>query len=301
MKMTPIMTEKICIITGANSGIGKAAAIQIAQAGHRVILACRNPGRGEGALQDICKQSESDAVELMTVDMSLRSSIRAFADAFRAKYDRLDVLIHNAAAFDTSRKEPAFTEEESESIWATNHLGPVLLTDLLLDSIKRSEQGRIITISSKGLIAYPFLKVNLEDPEFRKRKFSVQRAYYQSKLAQVMYTYWLADKLRGTAVTVNSIRVTNVKIDVDSRYPDISRLARMSYALKSSFAITPEEMARTYTYLALSDEASGTTGAYFDDPTHKVSSSGYSRDKENIERVMNLTMTYLEEEAAGKE
>jgi NAD(P)-dependent dehydrogenase (short-subunit alcohol dehydrogenase family) len=295
------MTGKICIITGANSGIGKAAAIQIAQAGHHVILACRNPDRGESALQEVREQSGNDVAELMIVDMSLRSSIRAFAEEYRAKYDKLDVLVHNAAAFDTSRKEPIFTEEGVESIWATNHLGPVLLTDLLLEPITRSEQGRIITISSKGLIAYPFLKVDLEDPEFRKRKFSVQKAYYQSKLAQVMYTYWFADKLRDTAVTVNSIRVTNVKIDVDSRYPDISRLARMSYALKSSFAITPEEMAKTYTFLALSDEVSGTTGAYFDDPSHMVSSSGYSRDKENIEGVMVLTLRYLQEEVAAEE
>jgi NAD(P)-dependent dehydrogenase (short-subunit alcohol dehydrogenase family) len=291
-----IMTEKICAITGANSGIGKAAAIQIAQAGYRVILACRNLARGEIALREIREQSGSDAVELMIVDMSLRSSIRAFAEAFCSRHETLDVLIHNAAAFDTTRKEAVFTTEGVESIWATNHVGPVLLTDLLLDSIERSEQGRIITISSKGLIAYPFLKVNLEDPEFRRRKFSVAKAYYQSKLAQVMYTYWLAEKLRGTLVTVNSIRVTNVKIDIESRYPDASRVARSMYAMKSRFSISPEEMARTYTYLAFSDEVSQTTGAYFDDPSHLVSSSGYSRDRENIDKVMDLTMSYLEKE-----
>jgi NAD(P)-dependent dehydrogenase (short-subunit alcohol dehydrogenase family) len=293
------MAQKICAITGANSGIGKAAAIQIAQAGHRVILACRNPERGESALQEIREQSGSNALELMIVDMSLRSSIRAFAEAFRSTYETLDILIHNAAAFDTTRKEPAYTAEGVESIWATNHVGPVLLTDLLLDSIKRSEQGRIITISSKGLIAYPLLKVDLEDPEFRGRKFSVAKAYYQSKLAQVMYTYWLAEKLKDTAVTVNSIRVTNVKIDIDSRYPDASRIARTMYAIKSRFSISPEEMAKTYTYLALSDEVSQTTGTYFDDPTHVVNSSAYSRDKENIEMVMSLTMSYLEEEGRG--
>ena len=295
------MAEKICTITGANSGIGKAAAIQIAQAGHRVILACRNPARGESALQEVREQSGSDAVELMIVDMSLRSSIRAFAKAFRAKYERLDVLIHNAAAFDTAQKEPKHTDEGVESIWATNHLGPVLLTELLLDKIKASEQGRVITISSKGLVVYPLLKVDLEDPEFRKRKFSVSKAYYQSKLAQVMYTYWLAEKLKDSAVTVNSIRVANVKIDIDARYPDVSWLARTMYAIKSSFSISPEEMAETYTYLALSDEVSSTTGAYFDDPTYKVTSSGYSRDKENIERVMKLTMGYLEEELTVRE
>jgi NAD(P)-dependent dehydrogenase (short-subunit alcohol dehydrogenase family) len=236
------MKQKVCIITGGNSGIGKAAAIQIAQQGHKVIIACRSQQRGAAALADIRQQANSDDVELMLVDMSLQSSIRDFAQAFLARYDVLDVLIHNAAAFDIRQKQIAFTEEGVEKIWATNHVGPVLLTDLLLDALKRSEQGRIITISSKGLVTYPFLKVDLDDPEFRERKFSVQKAYYQSKQAQVMYTYWLAEMLKETAVTTNSIRVTNVRIDVDERYPNMPTLLRKMYALKSRFAITPEEM-----------------------------------------------------------
>jgi NAD(P)-dependent dehydrogenase (short-subunit alcohol dehydrogenase family) len=172
-------------------------------------------------------------------------------------------------------------------------VGPVLLTDLLLPAIKRSEQGRIITISSKGLVTYPFLRVDLADPEFARRKFSVQKAYYQSKLAQMMYTYWLADKLRDTAVTVNSIRVTNVKIDVESRYPNMPKLAQKAYALKSKFSISPAEMAQTYTYLATSPEVSRTTGAYFDDPKHIVQSSKYSRDRQHIEQLMAMTMGYV--------
>lgn len=290
------MTQKICVITGANSGIGKAAAVQIAQKGHRVIMACRSQERGEAAWQEVRQAAGSEAVELMIVDMSLQSSIRAFAEAYLAKYDHLDVLIHNAAAFDTRQKEIVFTEEGIEKIWATNHIGPILMTELLLEALKKSEQGRVITISSKGLVVYPRLKVDLEDPEFRQRKFSVQKAYYQSKLAQVMYTYWLADRLQDTAVTVNAIRVTNVRIDVDERYPNMPTLMRKMYSIKSKFAITPEKMAETYTYLALSAQVTGTSGAYFDDPKHIVSSSGYSQNKENIEQVMALTMAYLQKE-----
>jgi NAD(P)-dependent dehydrogenase (short-subunit alcohol dehydrogenase family) len=287
------MSEKLCIITGANSGIGKAAAIQIAGKGYRVIMACRNRERAEAALVDVRTQSGNDAVELMIVDMSSQASIRAFAGEFNAKYDTLDVLIHNAAAFDIRAKSRHMTEEGVESIWATNHLGPVQLTDLLLEALKRAEQGRVITISSKGLVAYPFLKVDLDDPEFERRKFTVQKAYYQSKLAQVMYTYWLADHLKDTPVTANSIRVTNVRIDIDARYPTSSKLMKRMYAIKSSFSITPEQMAETYTYLATSDEVRETSGKYFDDPTHIVSSSGYSRDPENIEKLMALTWSYL--------
>lgn len=288
------MDKKICIITGANAGIGKAAALQVVKKGFHVILACRNETRGKEALREIMNQSDSKSAEVMIVDMSSQSSIRAFAGKFLSQYDSLDVLIHNAAAFDISQKQPSYTEEGIESIWATNHLGPVLLSELLLEAIKSSPQGRIITISSKGLIVYPRLKVDLDDPEFRKRKFSVSKAYYQSKLAQVMYTYWLTDQLSESPVTVNCIRVTNVKIDVETRYPNLSRFSKFMYSMKSRSSITPEEMALTYTYLATSEEVKNTTGKYFDDPTSIVSSSNYSLDKQNIEDVIALTWHYIQ-------
>lgn len=287
------MSAKTCIITGANSGIGKAAAIQIAAKGYRVIMACRNRERSEPALVEVQAESGSDAVELMVIDMSSQASIRAFAAAFRARYDALDVLIHNAAAFDVRQKARQITADGIESIWATNHIGPVLLTDLSLEPLKRSKQGRVIIVSSKGLVVHPFLKVDLEDPEFERRNFSVQKAYYQSKLAQVMYTFWLADQLKDTDITVNAVRVTNVRIDVDQRYPNLPGFLRRLYGIKSRFSITPEQMAETYTYLATSDEVRAITGKYFDDPTHRVSSSGYSRDPENIRSVMALTQSYL--------
>jgi NAD(P)-dependent dehydrogenase (short-subunit alcohol dehydrogenase family) len=284
--------KKICIITGANSGIGKAAAIQIAKKGYHVILACRNQSRGEAALNHIIKQSKSNSVELMILDMSLQSSIQKFAQAFLKKYDRLDVLIHNAASFDISVKNPIITQDGIESIWATNHLGPVLMTQLLLDALLNSMQGRIITIASKGLVTFPFIQVNLDDPEFKKRKFSVIKAYYQSKLAQVMYTYWLSDKLKGTNVTVNCIRVTNVKLDI-SRYPNISEISKLMYLIKSRFSLSTGDMAKVYTYLAVSDSVSKVSGKYFDEKSQIVSSNKYSRDINNINKVMNLTMKYL--------
>jgi NAD(P)-dependent dehydrogenase (short-subunit alcohol dehydrogenase family) len=293
MEKSPIMDKKICLITGANSGIGKAAAVQIMRQGYQVVLACRNQSRGEAAQKEINQLAESGASDLMLVDMSLQSSIRHFAHAFLSKYDTLDVLIHNAAAFDVTVKEPVFTAEGIESIWATNHVGPVLLTELLMDALKNSDQGRIITIASKGLIAYPNLTVNLEDPEFRSRKFSVSKAYYQSKLAQVMYTYWLAQQLGESAVTTNCIRVTNVKIDIENRYPDASWVSKFMYRIKSSFSISPEEMAETYTYLAVSPEVRNTSGKYFDDPHTVVGSNRYSKDEQQIKMLMDKTFSYI--------
>lgn len=284
------MNKKICLITGANSGIGKAAAIQIAQKGYHVIIACRNRVRGEEALKEIKSQSKSDDVELQIMDLSSKKSIQDAVTDY--KYEQLDILVHNAADFDISRKKAVLSEDGVESIWATNHIGPVLLTKLLLDKMKSGKQGRIITIASKGLLMYPKLVVDLDDPEFKNKKFRVSKAYYQSKLAQLMYTYWLAEELKETEITVNCIRVPNVKIDLE-RYPNVSKFKKSIYSLKSRSSITPEKMAKTYTTLITSLNLKNTTGKYFDEYNMIVKSSNYSKEPENIKNVMALTMKYI--------
>lgn len=286
------MLQKICIITGANSGIGKAAAVQIAKLGHHIILACRNKDRGEIALNDIKQESNSAAIELMIVDMSLQSSIRNFAKSFLINHKSLDVLIHNAANFDISQKRAVFTNEDIETVWATNHVGPVLLTDLLEASLKNSPQARVITVASKGLMAKPFLQIDLADPEFRRRKFNATNAYYQSKRAQIMYTYWLAEKYAGTNITVNSIRVPAVRVDMD-KYPNAPDFLKKMYAMKSKASLSPEQMAETYTYLATSDEVCNISGKYFDEKNKMVRSNKYSNQPENIADVMQLTHSFI--------
>jgi len=115
---------------------------------------------------------------------------------------------------------------------------------LILNLLKNSNNGRIITISSKGLLAKPFLKINLNDPEFLSEKFSMIKAYYQSKLAQIMYTQWLAKELKGTNVTVNSIRVPAVRIDI-SKYHHLPGWLKKIYKFKSRFSLSPRKMAET--------------------------------------------------------
>lgn len=286
------MAEKIVLITGGNSGIGKAAAVQLAQMGNTVVIGCRNQQRGEAALRDIKQVSHSEKVYLLNLDMSSGKSIKRAAKEFKEVMPHLDVLIHNAADFDISRKQVELTEDGIERVWATNHIGPVLLTLLLLSELQVSSQGRVITVSSKGLITQPFLKVNLEDPEFQRRPYQPAKAYYQSKLAQVMYTYWLAEQLQESKITVNCVRVTNVRIDLD-RYPDLSPFLKKLYAVKSRFALTPDEMARAYTYLAMDPDLDNVTGKYFDEHFKKVSSSRYSLNKKNQHLLMDLTMSYV--------
>ncbi len=288
------MDRKICLITGANAGIGKAAAVQLAAQGCHVVMVCRDRERGQKALEEVKQAGGSGSAELMIADMSLQSSIRALAKAY--PYDKLDVLISNAAAFDLSQKHPQKTAEGIESVWATNHVGPVLLVDLFLERLKRSGQGRILTVASQGLVMHPGLKIRFDDPEFEKGGFSVPKAYYHSKLAQVMHTYWLADRLNGSGVTANCIRVTNVKVDV-SRYPGLSRLAKFAYSIKSKKSILPEEMAQTYVYLALSEDVAGVTGRYYDHHRQQVDSSAYSHDKEKTAQLAELTREYIRPEA----
>lgn len=286
------MIQKTCLITGGNSGIGKQAAIQLAQTGFQVIIGVRNLNRGEIALAEIKEKSGQNDIELLQIDMSSKKSILDASLEMKNRIDKLDVLIHNAADFDIARKQAKKSVDGIETIWATNQVGPVLLTDSVMDLLKKSEQGRIITIASQGLVMHPKLTVDLKDPESEKRKFSVPNAYYQSKLAQVMYTYWLSEKLNDTDITVNCVRVTNVKIDT-SRYPNISGFMKFLYSIKSRFSISPEDMAKTYTYLASSPDINKTTGKYFNEKNKIVTSSPYSMKKENIDAVMELTMKYV--------
>lgn len=285
------MKQKVCVITGANSGIGKQAAIQFASAGYLVVMGCRNKARGELALQDILKTSGGSAV-LLLVDMGVKTSVLAFAQQLRERFDTIDVLIHNAAVFDLAQKERQLTSEGLESVWMTNHIGPVLLTEQLLSLLQNSNDGRVLLIASKGLLAMPGLKVDLQDPEFARRRFSVTKAYYQSKLAQIMYGRWLAGKLAGTHVTVNSIRVPAVQVDL-ARQAGVSSFQKWLYGVKSKHALTPAQMAETYFYLGTSPAMQGKTGEYFDEHHESVSAGRYAEDPQNIAAVMQLTNRYL--------
>lgn len=281
------LTGKVIIITGANSGIGKAASIQLAKLGATVVMAVRSRERGESAREEVQKAAGRTNVDLLRVDMSSRASIVAFVDAFHQRYDRLDVLIHNAANFDLTRKEPVLTPDGFESIFATNHLGPFLLTHLLLDKLIDSAPSRVITVASKGLISYPFLDIEF-DNLFGEQKFSVQHAYYHSKLAQVMFTFDLAERLRGTGVTVHCVRVGNVAIP-DERLSHLPGWMLKMYDFKRKFSMTPEEMAETYVWLAADPVGEQQTGKYWDAPGVEVKANKNAYNKETQKRLWDVS------------
>lgn len=272
------LKDKVILITGANSGIGKAASIQLAGRGTTVVMACRSRERGAQALVDVRQESNSATVYLMEVDMSSQKSIHRFAREFLEQYQQLHVLIHNAANFDHSLKKRTFTPEGLETVFATNHLGPFLLTHLLLERLKASAPSRVITVASKGLISYPFLGIEF-DNLYGEQHFSLQHAYYHSKQAQVMFTFDLAERLRGTGVTAHCVRVGNVAIP-DDRLAHLPKWMLRMYEAKRKFSMTPEKMAETYVWLAADPVGEQTTGGYWDAPAVKVKANrkAYNKD-----------------------
>jgi NAD(P)-dependent dehydrogenase (short-subunit alcohol dehydrogenase family) len=281
--MTQHLTDKTIIITGANSGIGKAATIQLAQLGARVIMACRSAERGAQALAEAQAASGSDKLELLPVDLASQASIRNFVAQFQQRHDRLDVLINNAANFDHTLKRPVLTADGVETIFATNHLGVFLLTRLLLDVLTTSAPSRILTVASKGLTLYPTLDIEFDNLN-GERRFSTQHAYYHSKQAQVMFTYDLAERLQGRGVTVNCVRVTNVAIP-DERLTHLPKWLLKIYQLKRRMAITPEQQAQTYVYLAADPGLEQVTGGYWDEHNHQVRSNANSYRRETWQRL----------------
>ena len=281
------MQGKVCIVTGANSGIGKAVALVLAKSNATVIMLCRNRKRGQSALDEIINQSKNPYTRLMIADLSSQKSIRAFAMEFQAQYNNLHILINNAANFDMNLKKPQLTEDGIETIFATNHLGPFLLTNLLIEKLKASAPGRVINVASKGLVAYPFLNIEFDNLNGEKR-YSAIHAYYHSKLAHVMFTYELARRLNGTGVTANCIRVSNVAVS-DERLVNHSKVLQVLYRQKRRFSITPERMAEAYLYLAASPDLVNVSGKYFNEHNRQVSSSRNSYNEEAWKKLWEIS------------
>ncbi|MBT3336873.1 MAG: SDR family NAD(P)-dependent oxidoreductase [Anaerolineae bacterium] len=284
--------NKTVVITGANSGIGKAASMQLAQLGANVVMMCRNKERGEQALQDVRAVATTGSVELILVDMSSQTSVRKAITEFLSGHSQLDALIHNAANFDLAQKKPIMTSDGIESIFATNHVNISLMTKLLLDTLKQSAPSRIITVASKGLMTYPFLDIEFDNMQGEK-KFSINHAYYHSKQAQVMFTFYLAERLKGTGVTVNCVRVGNVAIP-DSRLDHLPKFLLKIYAMKRKFALTPEKMAETYVWLVADPTLNDVTGKYWDAPDVPVKANKNAYNRETQQRLWEFTEKFIE-------
>jgi NAD(P)-dependent dehydrogenase (short-subunit alcohol dehydrogenase family) len=249
------MQGKICVVTGATSGIGQATALGLARMGATVALVARNQAKGEAARGEIIAQSGNGAVDLLLADLSLQQSIRRLAETIQQKYANLHVLINNAGQFNLRRH---VTGDGLELTFAVNYLAPFLLTNLLLERLKASAPARVINVSSDSHEAgYIRLDRLQSDKGYRP-----MRAYGQSKLALVLFTYELARRLEGSGVTVNALHPGFVATNIaQSGLGPIGRAA--AKLITSRMGISPEEGAKTSIYLASSPDVEGVTGKYF--------------------------------------
>lgn len=280
------MTGKVCIVTGANTGIGKETALGLAKLRATVVMVCRDRERGEAALREIKQKSGNDRVELMICDFSSQNSIRQFAGDFNQQHDRLYVLVNNAGVV---LRERSMTEDGLESTFAINHLGYFLLTNLLLDVLKKSAPSRIVNVASTAH-KYGKLDVNAWPAG---SSFSAFGAYANSKLANVLFTYELARRLEGTGVTANCLHPGGVGTNLYRGLP------KFLQALIKLVTIGPERGARTSIYLASSPEVEGVTGKYFARRRQQKSSEA-SHNEEAARRLWEVseTLTGLEDISA---
>ncbi len=240
------------MVTGANSGIGKATAMGLAEMGATVVMVSRDLARGKAAQSEIKAKSGNDAVDLLLADLSSQQSIRQLAEDFKQCYSQLHVLINNAGMSSLRRRE---TVDGLEVTFAVNHLAPFLLTNVLLDVIKASAPSRIINVSSD---AHEAGYIKMDDLQSEKK---YMRAYGQSKLALVLFTYELARRLQGTGVTANCLHPGFVATNFGQN--GTGPIGRGVMNLISRFGMSPEEGAKTSIFLATSPEMEGVTGKYF--------------------------------------
>jgi NAD(P)-dependent dehydrogenase (short-subunit alcohol dehydrogenase family) len=249
------MQGKICMVTGANSGIGKATALALAQMSATVVMVCRDHNRGEEAKNEITTKSGNNAVDLLLADLSSQESIRQLVGNFQHHYTHLHVLINNAGAtFPGRRRE---TVDGLEMTFAVDYLAPFLLTHLLLDVLKASAPARIVNVSSNAQASG---YIQMDDLQAEKHSRPM-RAYGQSKLAIVLFTYELARRLQGTGVTANCLDPGFVATNIGQR--DASPPVRLLLKVIWSFGKSPAKGAQTSIYLASSPEVEGVTGQYF--------------------------------------
>ena len=261
------MAGRTVLVTGASGGIGKATAVGLARLGARVGITGRDTARAEAAAADIRAASNNAAVDAFAADLSSQAEVRRVASEVLGRYPRLDVLVNNVGGFWAHRH---VTADGLEHTFALNHLAPFLLTNLLLDRLKASAPARVITVSSG---AHTAGRLDFDDLQ-GEQKYSGQRAYNASKLANVMFTYELARRLQGSGVTANVLHPGVVRTSFGAE--DQAAFFTILSPLIRPFLKTTAQGAATSIYLASSAQVEGVTGQYFaKSKPRKSSASSY--------------------------
>jgi NAD(P)-dependent dehydrogenase (short-subunit alcohol dehydrogenase family) len=260
--MNPSTPNRLCLITGANSGIGLVTARELARQGMDLILVCRNAAKGAQARQDVLAVSRTKNVDLLSGDLADFGSVRKLAAEVQGRYGHLDVLVNNAGLLVDQRTT---TPQGIEMTFATNHLGPFLLTNLLLGLLRKGRAPRIVHVSSE---AHRFARFQPDDLAAPK-KYRSMIAYGNSKLANILFSNELARRLAPDGITSNSLHPGVVKTNFGAGSSGIMGLLS---GLAGPFLLTPEQGAETSIYLAASPEVQGRTGLYYDKKKPKTPS-----------------------------
>jgi NAD(P)-dependent dehydrogenase (short-subunit alcohol dehydrogenase family) len=273
-----LLHGKVCLVTGATSGVGLVTAQALARQGATLIVVGRNPERGAATVSRIQHETGNSAVELIIADLSAQAQVRRLASEVQRRFTRLDVLINNAGALFLRRQ---LSPDGLEMTFALNHLAYFLLTNLLLDHLKASPAARIVNVSSE---AHRGARLDFADLQGQHR-YRGWRAYARSKLANILFTYALARRLEGTSVVANALHPGFVATNFGRNNRGITAVF---FRIAQLAAISPEQGAQTIIYLASSPEVKGITGAYFV-KKKAVRSSQISYDRSAADRLWQVS------------
>jgi len=247
------MSGRICLVTGATRGIGRATAEALAKSGAHVLL----HGRDSASVGAVCREMvRYGQVDGVVGDLSSLAAVRKLATEVAAQYPRLDVLVNNAG---TGTRRRQTTGDGYERTFAINHLAPFLLTNLLLERLKAGKAARVVTVSS---MAHRGAKLDFDDLNWETRKFSGLGAYGASKLANILFTVELASRLAGSGVTANCLHPGVVATNIFTAFG--GRTGKVFTVLLRPFMLSPADGAKTSIYLASSPEVANVTGKFFD-------------------------------------
>jgi NAD(P)-dependent dehydrogenase (short-subunit alcohol dehydrogenase family) len=272
------MQGKICLITGATNGIGKALAMALAKLGATVVLVGRDAARAEAVMRDIAVRAQSRTIESFIADLSRPTQVRRLAHEFRSRYDKLDVLVNNAGGYFWRRKE---TPDGLEMTFALNHLSCFLLTNLLIEPLTAAKPARVVNVSSGAHFAGSIDFNNLQHTHL----YNGWSAYAASKLANVLFTYEWARRFSPDEICANAVHPGTVRTGFARKGFGLTTLF---FTLFAPFLLTPEQGAETPLYLATSPEVERISGKYFE-KKREVKSSFASYDEALARRLWEIS------------
>ena len=275
MELNNQLKNKVCVITGANAGIGFEISKSLAASGAEILMICRNLDRGTSAREKIINTTQNSLINLFIADLSLQSEVRRVSNEIINKYPSIDLLINNAG---TVEKKRILTAEGFEKTFAINHLAPFLLTNLLQNQLKYENSARIITISSG---AHHMGKIDFENLQGEKG-FSPFSAYSRTKLANILFTRELSNLLNGTNLLANCLHPGVVHTGIWQ----FSSFMRFISPILGSMMLSPEKGAKTAIWAATSQEAGNYNGTYFE----KCKPASISSDAEDALKASILLM-----------